>query len=336
MSPGAHDAARWVRPGPRRVLPATLVERMAQTGIPGCRVVATEHLSNGFRNANFKIQLDCPPEFIVLRVYEHDASLCQKETDLMRLVRASVPVPEVLHSAPRVSDDLPPYVLLSYVEGVNLAELKLNKDASAIAQAAYSAGETLAAIGHFSFLTSGWLAAGPTVTVPLLEGADPLPRFVNLCLASEHLQKRVRPQLRERAHALMWAWARRLAATEDDARLVHCDFGKRNLLVGSSAGKWSVAAVLDWEFAVAGSPLIDLGHFLRYERAAHPVLEPYFSRGYVDRGGKLPQDWRQLSRLFDLTALCESLTREQLTDDVEAELVELVTATAENRDPQVP
>ncbi len=52
-------------------------------------------------------------------------------------------------------------------------------------------------------------------------------------------------------------------------------------------------------------------------------------------GGKLPQDWRQLARLFDLSALCEALTRDQLPDDVTAELVELVSATVENRDPRV-
>ena len=35
---------------------------------------------------------------------------------------------------------------------------------------------------------------------------------------------------------------------------------------GRRAGRWAVAAVLDWEFAVSGSPLADVGHFLRYER----------------------------------------------------------------------
>ena len=39
---------------------------------------------------DFKLTLDCTPEPIVLRVYEHDTSLCQKEADLIRLNRSPV------------------------------------------------------------------------------------------------------------------------------------------------------------------------------------------------------------------------------------------------------
>jgi aminoglycoside phosphotransferase (APT) family kinase protein len=95
-----------------------------------------------------------------------------------------------------------------------------------------------------------------------------------------------------------------------------------------------VAAVLDWEFAVSASPLVDLGHFLRYERASRPLVEPHFTNGYAQAGGTLPQDWRHLARLADLTALCESLTHDDLTGPVVAELLELVRATVDNRDPQ--
>jgi hypothetical protein len=51
--------------------------------------------------ANFKIQLDSALELIVLRIYEHDASLWQKELDLIRLIGGSVPVPEVIYAEPR-------------------------------------------------------------------------------------------------------------------------------------------------------------------------------------------------------------------------------------------
>jgi len=206
-------------------------------------------------------------------------------------------------------------------------------DTDAIAQAAYSAGKTLAAIGRTKFSKPGWLAPGPSVTAPLLEGADSMPRFVDLCLASTNLQQRMPADLRDGTHALIWSWAPQLGHLDDEPCLVHGDFGKRNLLVREIARQWSVTAVLDWEFALSGSPLADLGHFLRYERAARPVAEPHFSNGYLHAGGKLPQNWRQLARLVDLTALCESLTHDQLPDSVVAELVELVRATVENRDP---
>ena len=94
-----------------------------------------------------------------------------------------------------------------------------------------------------------------------------------------------------------------------------------------------MAAVIDWEFAFSGSPLFDVGNFLRYERKQLPLVEPHFSRGFVAGGGLLGEDWRQLARVIDLTALCESLTREELPADVENELLDLVQATIADRDP---
>ena len=333
--PGAPEQARWMRAEPRRSLPAPLLERVVNAAFPRCSVLSSEPLGDGKRNANFKLQLDPAPGQVVLRIYEHDASLCQKEVDLMRLVRSTVPVPEVIYAEPHGWGDLPPFTFTRWIEGITFKDLKHSGDAEAIAQAAQAAGETLAAIGRFRFPKPGWLAPGPTVASPLLQGVDPMPRFIDICLAAENLQRRMLDQLRDRTHTLVWSWAPQLAALDHEASLVHGDFNKRNLLLRCAGGRWTVAAVLDWEFAVSSSPLADLGSFLRYERAARPVAEPHFSEGYVRAGGRLPHDWRRLARLLDLVALCESLTHDELPDDVIDELVELVRATIEDRDPEL-
>jgi aminoglycoside phosphotransferase (APT) family kinase protein len=333
MLPGTPHEARWVRSEPRRTLPPETLDRMVHTAFPRCRVVEIQPLGDGLRNASFKLHLDGQPEPVVLRIYEHDASLCRKELDLLRLAGGSVPVPEVIHAEPCGLEDLPPFTLARYVEGISLRDLRRSGDAGAVAEAAYSAGETLAAIGRVTFARPGWLGPGPAVTAPLLEGKDPMPRFVDLCLASSRLERRMPADLRDRASGLVWQWAPQLARLDEEARLVHGDFNGRNLLVRCLAGRWSVVAVLDWEFAVSGSPLGDLGNFLRYERAAHPLAEPHFSAGYLHAGGALPRDWRRLARALDVAAICESLTHHQLPDRAIAELVELVRATVENRDP---
>lgn len=334
MIPGAPEAARWFRSEPRRALAPLLLERIVHTAFPRDRVVEAQPLVDGRRNANFKLRLFLQPEPVVLRLYEHDASLCQKELDLMSLVRGSVPVPEVIHTEPRRLEDVAPFILTTFIVGISFHELKRGGDADAIAQAAYSAGETLAAIGRFTFPQPGWIAPGPTVTAPLLEGIDSMPRFVDLCLASSNLQRRMPIELRGRTSAFLWAGAEQLAELASATCLVHGDFNKRNLMVRRDAGKWHVAAVLDWEFAVSGTPLQDCATFLRYERATRAVAEPHFSVGYTHAGGRLPQGWRGLARLVDLVALCESLTHDDLPDDVVTEIVELLRATMEGRDPQ--
>jgi aminoglycoside phosphotransferase (APT) family kinase protein len=334
---GAPDETRWIRPEPRRNLPVPVLERMVQTAFPHRRIVQAQPLTDGFRNANFRLQLDPSPGEIVLRIYEHDASLCRKEIDLMRLIGSSVPVPEVIHAEPAGLDNFPPFILMRYVEGISFRDLARSGDSTAIAEAAFAVGETLAGIGRFTFSKGGWLAPGTEVITPLLAGADSGPRFVDLCLSCKNLQARMALEWRDRLHTLMWSWAERLGELDSQAVLVHGDFGKRNLRVrrvtGNNGERWSVAAVLDWEFAISGSPLADIGHFLRYERTARPRIEPHFSQGYLQAGGTLPHDWRRLSRLVDMIALCESLTHDQLPDTVIAELVELIRAAVEDRDP---
>jgi len=311
MTPVAAPQAGWRSLEPRRTVSTPVLERIVDTAFPRRRVVEIQPLTEGLRNANFKLRLDSTPESIVLRIYEHDASLCQKEVDLLRLVDGSVPVPELLYAEPRGCPDLPPFILTRYVEGISFLVLKRSGDTDAIAQAAYSAGQTLAAIGRVAFPKAGWLAPGLAVTAPMFEGEDPAPRFVDRCLDSANLQRRMPAELRERTRALMWAWAPQLAGLKGQAHLVHDDFSRRNLLVQRIAGRWSVCAVLDWEFAISGSPMGDVDSFLRYERASRPLAEPHFSAGYLDAGGTLPRDWRQLGRLLGLTTLCESLTRDQ-------------------------
>ena len=296
---------------------------------PRGRIVGIRPLAGGLRNANFRLTVDCAAEPIVLRVYEHDPSLCRKETDLMDLVRGSVPVPEVILAEP-ARGDLPPFMLRRYIEGPTLRELIGSAPPAEVAEAAHSVGETLAAIGSIAFAEPGWLAPGPTVTDPLLPGADPMPRFVDQCLASSMLRGRVPAALIDRTQAAMWSHAADLRRAADETSLVHGDFGGRNLIVRRAAGRWVAAAVLDWEFAVSGCPLVDVGHFLRYERSGRLAAEPHFQAGYLQGGGRLPPGWRRLARLVDLVALCEMLTHDGLPDAAGDELVELMRATVDD------
>ncbi len=299
MIAGAPHEARWVRAEPRRSVSPSDLDRIVRRACGAGRALEVQPLTEGLRNANFKVHLNVEPEWIVVRIYEHDPSLCQKEIDLFGLIGSSLPVPRVIHAEPEDLDGLPPFLVMEYVDAVSFHDLKRSGDRDAIGKAAFSIGETLAQIGRFTFPESGWLAPGPTVSKPIMEGVDPMPRFVDQCLESDNLQGRMPSELREHISAFAWANAADFAEMESQRCLVHGDFGKRNVLVRGGHHGWSVAAVIDWEFAISGSPLADLGHFLRYERASRPVAEPQFSQGYVHGGGILPPRWRQRARALD-------------------------------------
>jgi Ser/Thr protein kinase RdoA (MazF antagonist) len=230
-------------------------------------VVGVEPLAGGLRNSHFKLHVEDRAEPVVLRFYGKDPSVCRKEVALLNLVKKTVPVPEVLHAEAEGIDDSGPFTVLEYCEGVTLQELWDSRKLDALRQTAASVGSALTAIGRFQFSAPGQLGDALEVKGPFVEGPDAAPKFLDSCLASPHFQLRAGPELTERVHELGWSWREQLATLDEERALVHGDFNAPNLLAREIEGKWKLVAVLDWEFGFSGSPLFDVGNFLRYERA---------------------------------------------------------------------
>lgn len=317
---------------PRRVLDVAECIALATHAFPRARVLDAEPLHGGLRNTSIRVTLDGRAEGVVLRLYDADPAACAKEAALLSSLAPTVPVPELLEARPAFADGLPPLLVLRYVEGITFRDLKNTGDLAATAQAAASVGSTLAAIGRQRYPRAGRLEAEGKLGAPFVPGPDPYLRFFEHCLDSAALQARTSADLRERIAAHATAWAPRLRTLDDDARLVHGDFGATNILVHRVRGAWQVAAVIDWEFALAGSPMLNLGHFLRYERAARPLREPTFSQAYREAGGELPEDWREVARVVDSTALCDLLTRDEVPRDIVDEVTAMVEASLAGRD----
>jgi len=319
--------------------PASLSEHqmahLLSRALPRHALQSFEPLTGGLINAMYRLRAEGLQETFVLRVYSRDPSACQKEVDLHQLVCGQVPVPEIVYANPRANpreeDGVGPHILMRWIEGQTFRQIKSRRDRREIAEAAHSIGETLAQIGSFQFPCAGLIGPGLEIGAPLAEGPDRVPTFIESCLASPEMARRLDERHRHRLRGFIWDWAKQLAAIGDERSLVHSDYGSPNILLNQSPnpvnGRWKVAAVLDWEFAFAGSPLYDVGHSLRYDRRTSPLMEPHFAAGFREGGGALPDNWRNLARVLDLTALCHMLTRPGLPEDVVAELVELVVGT---------
>lgn len=320
-------------------LSLSLVERLINRAFPKRAVSGLERLTGGRINTNLKVHFACDEPPVVLRLYRDGGEVCRKEAAILQLVSKTVPVPALLYSESNGIEGSPAFAILEFVDGISFRELQALGDESATRQAAYSVGKTLAAMGQYSFEKPGRLLAKPEsrdliVGEAYVTGKDPIPKIVRTFLDSPNVERRAGKEMVGRLYDFIWSWGPCLPNLEKDRNLVHSDFGNRNILVREEQGVWVVAAVLDWEFAFSGSPLLDVGHFLRYERCANPVREPWFSRGFVDHGGVLPDDWRNIARVIDLTALVECLTHDDLPADVEAELVGLIESTLDGRDPK--
>ena len=303
---------------------------MIRPTFPDRRIASFDVLSGGLINTNLHIHFDNDGS-VVLRIYRDGAAACRKEVALHRLVQQKVPVASIIHAEPDGIESSEPFSIVEYIDGITFQHLKQTNQRGALAEAAYSAGRVLAAVGRYQFDKPGRIVVDDAsdelmIGESFVDANHPHSELVDRFLASPILQKRISHQLIAELRAFFREWSSHIEQMIDDRNLVHCDFGNRNLLVNNKSGRWEIAAVLDWELAISGSPLLDVGHFLRYDYAT-PVREPHFSRAFVEHGGQLPDDWQKIVRVIDLSALVECLTHDRLPPEVEVEIVQLIQAT---------
>jgi aminoglycoside phosphotransferase (APT) family kinase protein len=308
---GASDAPG--PPGPARGSVGLEPPVLAWLGrvLPGDRVVAAQRLGGGYSNEN--VLLSTVRGRYVLRRYparagRDTARTCAVEAALAaRLAATAVPVPEVIAADPGGAAAGEPLLLARHAGGEPVSEVLRARTGPAAGVGA-AAGRALAAIGSVTLERGGTFTGADLVPSAAVLPAS-LPEFVEACLRAGPAATALSPAELGGLRALAAA-AQPLAASVAGARqLVHSDYNGKNLLAVRRRGRWSISAVLDWEFAFSGSPLVDIGNMLRLRPDYPPGFGDGFTGGYRDAGGRLPPDWREVSEALDLYALADLLTR---------------------------
>lgn len=292
------------------------------------RITSRELLTAGLCNTNYKFTIEGLDEAFVLRIYVRDRQAAEKDYAILKLVQPDVPVPEALYLE-EGDEATPAYIIMKWVDGILLSDVLATRDTNAIAACAYDCGRVLTRIGRHTFPQAGFFGPGLSIAYPFSDNDDTsflslIEQFLFKGQAGERLGTELSQQL--------WQHAERnqsyLALTEGDAALVHSDFKGFNILVRPEQG--CVSAVLDWEFAFAGSPLTDIANMLRYEHIHPPALAREFTRGYREHGGRLPEGWQRAAKMVDLLSLCEFLNRPSSNNTLIEEVTGLITHTLHN------
>lgn len=273
----------------------------------GQMITEHERLAGGYSNENLLITT-AAGERLVLRRYLR-ANRCAVEAALAQRLRGVVPVPEVVAADPDGGEAGEPVLLARYVTGLPLGHALAGAGQQDQASLGRLVGAALASIGTVRFACPGEFT-GPDLVPDASAWPASLPAFVERCLADGRagqvlLSAAERDALRELAISAA-VLADQVAA---DSQLVHADFNPKNLLVSAGPDGWAVSAVLDWEFAFSGSPLIDIGNMLRFGEDVPGAFRAGFVAGFREAGGALPESWLEISQALDLYALAEFLSR---------------------------
>lgn len=313
-------------------LPAVLtlaeIDALVRPAFTRRRVVSAKRIPTGLSNTNVRIRIDGMDEPFVLRLYRGPAEVATKEVHVARLVQETVPVAEFLYVDDRCVTYARPWAILRWVHGRLLWNLRRTGSDREVTSAAESAGRTLARIHAYPFDRSGFLGPDLAVRQPFEMDGDRFLNVIRQALEQGQCGRWLGPELSDGLWTFCQRHAPALSAVRERPVLVHSDFNGLNVLVQPDVGgRYSVAAVLDWEDAFSWNRYADLGNMLRYEdpdsRFAVHVI-----RGYREEGGQLEPRWHRLSKLEDLVALCDMLDHSTAeTPNRRQDLVRLIADT---------
>lgn len=273
-------------------------------------LTGAEPLSGGFSNHNLVLTFD-DGERCVLRLSTDEPRL-RMEADLLGFLgrRApAFPVPEVLWRSSQTHHG-PSAIALTYVDGAPLAVAEDHFGTAQRQAICERLGAVAAAIHAVTFDQAGMLGPGPVVSQPFESYRVGALAFLAEALDVPILQRRIGRDRHGRLRQCL-DLPDDITAPSTDGQLCHGDFNQKNVLVRiGPANSIEIAAILDWEFAMSGAGVLDLGNLLRFEAESPSVDAARFAAAYRAAGGHLDNNWQQQSLFADLLAQAEFLTGE--------------------------
>jgi len=301
------------------------IQELLSPLLNGVAMADVERMEGGLVNTLYRVTPADGGASLCLRIFAAGRLPWETERNALARVSASLPVPEVLLAGRGNSDFSYPYLVYRWIDGITLNELRRKETPAALLSVAEALGGLLAGVASFSFADGS--NGEPNGVHSMLSPIEALLSINEKMLLSGLARKRLGSALADGMWRRLEASADRLCKLDGFARLVHGDFGGRNILVApSEGGGWRVSGLIDWEGAFSGSPLWDVGSLFSYPRRYSENFRQLFERGYRDAGGTLPEDWFRTARLLDSTKMVTTLNEERELPVVFAELRELIDA----------
>lgn len=284
-------------------------------------------LSDGCANTNYKITFQ-NEHAVVIRIYTRAQSALMLETGIHKLVHTVLPVADYLYTDDTCTNYPHPYAIIKWVNGILMRDLIFQRDEDAIQSAARDAGQHLGILRAMKLPLGGFFQENMQIRpfAPEEEYETYIMHLLQDKTVADSLGKNLRHDL-----AQIVSECCHLIPQINDANLTHGDYDPANILVHEMNGSWKVAAILDWEFALSATYLLDIGTMLRYSHKLPACFEASFIHGIEDIGPPLPADWKKQAKLMDILCLLQLLHNNPAAERpyLNRDVTRLITHTAQ-------
>jgi aminoglycoside phosphotransferase (APT) family kinase protein len=286
------------------------VKNMLKPFLIGKRVNQIQSLSGGLNNSNLKITTNTNENY-VLRIYSENNKSMDIERRILNILKDRVPVSLALYSDSSCSVFDYPFIILSWVEGVQLSEIIYGGNKRSISNVAKEVGELLAKVHSITFPSSGFFDENLNIQHFMKLDANQFLMYIEESIVKGHGVTHLGSNLCNRIFQFAQEHAYLIDYLGIQNSLVHGDFNQLNILAKDRESCINITGILDWEYAFSGSPLMDIGNMLRYEDVNNTDFLSSFISSYQDNGGSLPAKWLQKAKLLDLIAMCGLLNKKE-------------------------
>jgi aminoglycoside phosphotransferase (APT) family kinase protein len=301
--------SHWQRGADFVKLDIDALDALIQPAFAGQRIEDARPVAGGLSNTNYRLILSGRKAPVRLRIFVTRPQCAQLEVALSKRVHSRVPVPAYLYFASSHPLTGHPYAILEWIDGIPLDSLPAQAGADEVADVGRQVGEILAAIGSFKFPSAGFLSDQLEVSKPMQLGSATFRSYIDGDLLQGQAGARLGGDLTQELRAFVTAASGLLDELEEAPCLVHGDFDGSNILVHKIGDRWKVCGVVDWEYALSATSLVDLGHILRPPLGDIALLERSLIAGFVSHGGILHRQWKRASLLIDLLNWVSFLNR---------------------------
>ncbi len=287
---------------PNQIDEVTITSMFKQV-FPGKDLTSYQIISDGCANLNFKIMVCNQDDPLILRVYIRDQTSAYKEQKLAKLIKQKIPIPQTYFLGEFAGYT---FAITEYMRGITMRELLLNMPDENNDEVVGEAGKLVATISGFEFESSGFFDQDLNV-VPSADGGL---EFALKILQHQIAKSSLVPEQIELITNMLNKYGS-FFPDKTYKSLVHGDYDPANILVDKIDGKWKITAILDWEFAFAGSWLCDVSKMLRYAHKMPSGFEHSFLKGIARSGLALPDNWRITTYLLNILFLLDCLVRSE-------------------------
>ena len=293
----------WEGADSQHQVSTALLMKMVRMAYPNKKIISWKMLSGGCANLNVKIQLENDKNPYLLRIYIRDQLAAYREQKLGEILKSTLPVPETYYIG-----DCEGYrfAITDFMPGITLHALLLGDFDYDISAVMYEVGVILSKISSYSFAQAGFFDKDLNTIKPIAR--DDYLIFAQECLQSKMVLSQLMPQTIGQINDLLKKYSQ-FFLDEHEKNLVHGDFDPANILVDKIKGRWTVAGILDWEFAFSGSTLFDVANMLRYAHLMPEQFEKAFLFGVCSDNIVLPEHWRISIHVLNLLSLLNLLVR---------------------------